>query len=113
MTELSKLTTNLDKDIIHYLYKRKLLQLKAIESHKKLEVEHVSPFYDDTKINFKMKIIYFHNPQNKSINQQIWDVWTKKYDLFIISFKSLPRTLTIFNIFLPVYPNSQSIMMNI
>ncbi len=104
MTELSKLTTNLDKDIIHYLYKRKLLQLKAIESHKKLEVEHVSPFYDDTKINFKMKIIYFHNPKNKSINQQIWDVWTKKYDLFIISFKSFTTNIDDFQYILTSLP---------
>lgn len=99
MTDLIK-----NKNLIHYLHKRSLLKLIPIHSHKSVEVEHVSPFYDDSKINFKIKIIYFHNSKSLSINQQIWSLWSKKYDLFIISFKSFTTNIEDFQYILTSLP---------
>ncbi len=93
-----------NKNVIHYLYRRNLLQLKPFLKHKILESEHVSPFYDDELLNFKIKLIYFYNSKNKSINEQIWDSWKQKIDLFVISFKQYEIELEDFQFIMSSLP---------
>ncbi len=83
----------LEDDLLHYLYQRKLIQLKAVNKNKKLEMEYVDPFYHIKNKDIKVKMIYFSQNHN-SLNEEIWKSWNKKYDLFIISFKDYKTNIS-------------------
>lgn len=79
-----------NKETINDLYSKKILKLIPANPNKKLESEHIYPFYTLYKNEFNIYHIPYNNQSIMNLNHEILKSYETKPDIIIISFDKKP-----------------------